>query len=114
VNRFFDTISQYGTADLKKLLMEVTVKKKKNIAFYFIMEGERSEEKRLVLSKCLLLCALKWRVTAKKNFGKLLEPTIFAQYLKELFIHFRENNILFSHLTDFNGEGEYHTVLIKL
>jgi hypothetical protein len=113
VNRFFDTISQFGSAELKKLLVEVKVKKTKNKAFYFILQGEPTEEKRLILSKCLLLCALKWRVTTKKNFGKPLEPSTFAQYMKEIFVHFREHKIYFSHLSDLNGEGEYHAVLIK-
>jgi hypothetical protein len=33
---------------------------------------------------------------------------------KGLFIHFHENNIFYLHLMDFNGEGEYHAVLIRL
>jgi hypothetical protein len=39
VNRFFDTISQYGAADLRKLLTEVTVKKKKIKLFILLWKA---------------------------------------------------------------------------
>ncbi len=56
VNRFFDTISQYGTADLKKLLTEVTVKKKK--IKLFILLWKVNEARRSVLSSASAYCCV--------------------------------------------------------
>ncbi len=102
--RFFDTIDKYGGTELKKLLFQHTTPLQSDRLFYFLLRGRKTEEKRLILSKCLLICALKWRVTTKKNYGKPLQPKTMAQNLKLLFATFRSKGIKFNHLNDFNGE----------
>lgn len=113
--RFFDTIEKYGGPQLQQLLQIITVNNgiEKDRLFYFMLRGQKTEPKRVILSKCLLLCALKWRVLTKKNNGKPLQPKTWAQQMKLLFSIFKKKRIQFNHLTDFNGEGEYHAVLKK-
>jgi hypothetical protein len=111
--RFFDTIEQYGGPQLKKLL---TIKTSSNLietdrVFYFLLRGKRTEQKIVILSKYLLLIALKWRNLSKKDFGKPLQPTTMAVLLRMLFSLFFSKAIRFKYLRDFNGDGEYHAVL---
>jgi hypothetical protein len=55
---------------------------------------------------------LKWHNNKKgKDFGKHLQPSSWEMKLKYLFSVFHRKNILYNHLTDFNGEGEFHSVL---
>jgi hypothetical protein len=60
-DRFFQTIKDYGGLAMSDLLIFVrhglTIDRK----FYFLVRGDRDETKRVIISKCLLLCALKWR-----------------------------------------------------
>ncbi len=81
--------------------------------FYFVLRGKKTEQKRIILSKCLLICALKWRNLSKKDFGKPLQPTTMAVLLRMLFSVFSHKGIRFKHLKHFNGDGEYHAVLRK-
>ncbi len=46
--------------------------------------------------------------------GELFQPSSMAQYLKEIFVDFKKKGIQYDHAKDFNGEGDYHTVLINL
>jgi hypothetical protein len=56
--------------------------------------------------------ALKWPNNKKgKDFGKPYQPSTWATKLKYLFSVFHRKNILFNVLTDFNAEGEFHSVL---
>jgi len=111
--RFFDTIDQFGGALLKPLLQFVDVKKIKERRFYVVLRGRRNEHKRVILSKCLLLCALKWRNQSKKHFGKQLQPETWATMLRTLFSIFKSKGILFKHTRHFNNDGEFHAVLKK-
>jgi hypothetical protein len=113
--RFFETIETYGGPQLLKLLPIITVNKgtERDRAFYFLLRGKRTEQKRIILSKCLLLCALKWRNNKKKYKGKPLQPRTMAQLLKVLFAIFRSKHIKYNHKRDFNGDGEFHAILKK-
>jgi hypothetical protein len=55
---------------MQPLLDEVEKNKIKEKRFYVILRGRRNKHKRIILSKCLLLLALKWRNQSKKDFGK--------------------------------------------
>jgi hypothetical protein len=80
--------------------------------FYIKLRGNKLEEKRLILNKCLVKVALKWRINIKgKDFGKPYQPSMWATKMKYLFSVFRRKKILFNVQTDFNGEGEFHPVL---
>jgi hypothetical protein len=68
--RFFDTIKKFGGPEMQPLLDEVEKNKIKEKRFYVILRGRRNKHKRIILSKCLLLLALKWRNQSKKDFGK--------------------------------------------
>jgi len=111
--RFFDTIDQFGGIEMKPLLEIVEVKKIHERRFYVVLRGRRNEHKRIILSKCLLLCALKWRNQSKKDFGKQLQPETWATMLRTLFSIFKAKGILFKHTRDFNNDGEFHAVLKK-
>jgi len=74
---------------MKPLLEIVEVKQIKERRFYVVLWGRRNEQKRIILSKCLLLCALKWRNQSKKDFGKQLQPDMWATMLRTLFSIFK-------------------------
>jgi hypothetical protein len=112
--RFFDTIEKYGGPQLKLLLEETTTKYEKERKFYFMLRGERQLAKQKILNKCLLLCALKWRQGRGKKKGELHQPQTFTQYMKQLFAVFKKKGINYCHQNDFNGEAEFHAVLVKL
>jgi hypothetical protein len=76
--------------------------------------GEKAKQKQIIVSKLLLLSALKWRVSVGPRKGELFQPSSMAQYLKEIFVDFKKKGIQYDHAKDFNGEGEYHAVLINL
>jgi len=60
----------------------------------------------------LIHIALKWCNNKKgKDFSKHLQSSTWDTKLKYLFCVFRRKNIQYNHLTDFNGEGEFHSVL---
>ena len=41
--------------------------------FFYILRGEKTAAKQLILSKCLILCALKWRkLHPPKEVGEIL------------------------------------------
>jgi hypothetical protein len=86
-NRFFDTIDKYGSPELKKLLVQHTTPFKSDKLFYFLLREKRTEEKRLILSKCLLICALKWRVTTKKKTRKTITTKDNGSKLKIIICH---------------------------
>jgi len=80
--------------------------------FYIKLRGEKTEEKKIILNKCLIHIALKWCNNKKgKDFGKHLQPSTWDTKLKYLFCVFRRKNIQYNHLTDFNAEGEFHSIL---
>jgi hypothetical protein len=112
-NRFFDMVEQFGGNEMKPLLEFVEVKKIKERRFYVILRDRRNEHKCIILSKCLLLCALKWRNQSKKDFGKQLQLDTWATMLWALFSTFKSKGILFKHTRDFNNDGEFHAVLKK-
>ncbi len=98
---------------MKPLLEIVEVKQIKERRFYVVLWGRRNKQKRIILSKCLLLCALKWRNQSRKDFGKQLQPDMWATMLRTLFSIFKSKRILFKHTRDFNNNGEFHAVLQK-
>lgn len=80
--------------------------------FYIKLCGEKTEEKQFILNKCLVKVALKWRNNKKgKDFGKYYQPSTWDMKLKYLFAIFHRKMIQFNQLTDFNGDGEFHSVL---
>ncbi len=85
--RFFKTIEKHGGPQLQKLLPIVTTNKctERERVFYFMLRGSKTEQKRIILGKCLLLCALKWRNIKTKDLGKPLQPRMMAQLLKVMF-----------------------------
>ncbi len=110
---FFDTVEQYGGEDLKKLVKVIVRKQISERRFYVILRGRRNEHKRIILSKCLLLIAIKWRNMSKRDFGKHYQPETWATMLRTMFAIFRTKDITFKHTRDFNGNGEFHAVLKK-
>jgi hypothetical protein len=88
--RFFDTIEKYGSQQLKLLLQETTSNFEKDKRFYFMLRGEKETPKQKILNQCLLLCALKWRISHGPKKGKLYQPQTFKQYLKQLFVVFKK------------------------
>ncbi len=111
-HRFFDTLDKFGGPLLRTLTKFAHDGFKKERLFYIKLRGDKSEEKRFILNKCLVKTALKWRNNKKgKDFGKPYQPSTWATKLKYLFSVFRRKNIMFNVLTDFNGEGEFHSVL---
>jgi len=110
--RFFDTVEKFGGPLLQLLTRYAQDGYKKERIFYIKLRGDKSEEKRFILNKCLVKVALKWRINRKgKDFGKPYQPSTWATKMKYLFSVFRRKNILFNVQTDFNGEGEFHSVL---
>ena len=113
--RFFNTIQDFGSTTLKELLTDIThdndgipTTEKR---FYYELRGTKNTAKHVILNKCLLLCAFKWRKTSPKaEVGQMLQPTTMDQYLKELFDLFHQKGIQYGYKTDFNGDGEYHSV----
>jgi hypothetical protein len=88
-DRYFQTIKDYGGQSMADLLVVVRHGLCIDRKFYFLVRGDRDETKRVIISKCLLLCALKWRnLKPGVNHGKFLRPKIMAQYLKMLFVTF--------------------------
>jgi hypothetical protein len=60
--------------------------------FCFLVCGDRDETKGIIISKCLLLCPLKWRnLKPGADHGKFLRPKPMAQYLKTLFFTLKKN-----------------------
>jgi len=112
-SRFFDTLDQYGGDGLRQLTLYHIDGFKQERIFYIKLRGERSEEKRFILNKCLIIIALKWRNCKPgiKSFGKHYQPSTWDTMLKYLFSMFRRKNIAYNYATDFNGEGEFHGVL---
>jgi hypothetical protein len=118
LERFFSTIEAFGSTAMKGLLQDYTydnggipTTEKK---FFYVLRGEKTAAKQLILSKCLLLCALKWRKTTEKEKGKMYQPSTFVQYIKQLFGKFHEKQIKYCYKADFNGDGEFHAVIKRL
>jgi len=110
--RFFDTIDRFGGPLLQQLTKYAMDGFKKERLFYIKLRGDKTEEKRYILNACLVKVALNWRNLKKgRDFGKHYQPSSWETKLKYLFAVFRRRNILFNHMTDFNGEGEFHSVL---
>jgi len=110
--RFFDTVYTFGGPLLQPLTLFCLDGFKKECLFYVKLRGEKTEEKRLILNKCLVKVALKWRNNKKgKDFGRHYQPSTWEMKNKYLFAIFRRKMIQFNQLTDFNGVGEFHSVL---
>jgi hypothetical protein len=111
--RFFETIEQYGNAELKKLLtMKVLSGMLPKCQFYTILCSLRTEQKCIILGKCLLICVLKWRNLTRKDYGKPLQPSTWDTNLKILFAKFHMEGIEFKHMKHFIKDGQFHTALI--
>ena len=118
LQRFFTAIEAFGSTALKELLQDITydiggipTTEKK---FYYVLQGGKTAAKQLILSKCLLLSALKWRKTSEKEKGKMYQPTTFIQYIKQLFGKFHEKQIKYCYKDDFNGDREFYAVIKRL
>jgi len=110
--RFFDTIDRFGGLLLQQLTKYAMDGFMRERLFYIKLRGDKSEEKLYILNACLVKIALNWRNLKKgRDFGKHYQPSSWETKLKYLFTVFRRKNILFNHMTDFNGEGEFHSVL---
>jgi hypothetical protein len=111
--RFFDTLDRFGGEQIRKLALFAQDGFKKERLFYIKLRGERTEEKRFVLNKCLVMIAFKWRNNRKHdtNYRSHLQPSTWEKLMKYLFSIFRKKNINYNFLTDFNGDGEFHSVL---
>jgi len=106
--RFFDTIEKYGGVHLKPLTLYAADGYCTERLFYIKLRGERTEDKRYILNKCLVKIALKWR---NASTGKHLQPSTWETKMKYLFAVFRNKNVNYNYATDFNGVGEFHAVL---
>jgi hypothetical protein len=114
--RFFDTIVKFGGAQLSQLALFSEDGFKPERVLYIKLRGEKNTSKHFILNKCLVKIALKWRNNDKKskNYGKHLQPSTWDTMLKNLFAVFRQKNIVYNHVTDFNGDGEFHSVLTTM
>ena len=115
-SRFFDTLENYGGDSLRQLTLYDLDEFKQERIFYIKLRGERCDEKRFILNKCLIKIALKWRnrKPGKKTYGKQYQPSTWETMLKYSFSIFRRKNIEYNYATDFNGEGEFHGVLATM
>jgi hypothetical protein len=110
--RFFDTIDRFGGSLLQQLTKYAMDGFKRERLFYIKLRGDKTAEKHYILNTCLVKIALNWRNLKKgRDLGKHYQPSSWETKLKYLFAVFRRKNILFNHMTDFNGEGEFHSVL---
>ena len=75
--------------------------------FYVEVCGEKNPSKKEIINECLKLCARRW----KRKDGNIYELTTWNTMLKVLFSHFRQQNILYNFMTDFNGTGDFHSIL---
>jgi len=66
-SRFFDMLEKFGGDQLKKLTSYANDGFKSERLFYILLRGEKMEEKRFILNKCLVKIALKWRNMKEKN-----------------------------------------------
>jgi len=122
-NRFFDTIEQFGGKEMKPLLEFIEVKQIKERRFYVILRGRRNEHKRIILSKCLLLYALKWRNqprrTLASNYSRIHELLCYALYFllsspKESYSSIRETSIMMvSYMLSSRNNGKMKLKLMK-
>ena len=86
LERFFNSKETFGSIAVKGLLQDISydnggipTKEKK---FFYVLRGEKTAAKQHILSKCLLLCTLKWRKTGGNDHGKMYQPTTIVQYIK--------------------------------
>jgi len=78
-HRFFDTLDKFGGPLLRTLTKFSHDGFKNERLFYVKLRGDKSEEKRFNLNKCLVRAALKWRNNKKgKDFGKPYQPSTWA------------------------------------
>jgi hypothetical protein len=115
--KFFDTIKEYGGTNLAYLLEIVpTVHsggRRHDHQFYNLCGGEPHDDKKFILNKCLILCALKWTIKQGDKKGVPLQPNTFETYMKTLFMILRDKGIRYRFEKDFNGKGEFHGVVIQ-
>ena len=72
--------------------------------FYDICKGDRSDEKRVILNKCML----KFFFTeGYKKDGELMQPNGFATKIRTLFSTFHQRGILYSATEDFKFTGGF-------
>jgi hypothetical protein len=111
---FFEIIDKYGGSELRKLTLFADDGFQKERVFYIKLRDERMEVKRFILNRCLVKIALKWRSTNKnsKDYGQHLQPSTWEKLMNDLFSIFWKTNINYFFQADFNGDGEFHAVLV--
>ena len=53
-------------------------------AFYKILSGPKTPDKKKKLEACLMLCSMKWTCLSGSRKGNLLEPVTFEKYMQKL------------------------------
>ena len=51
---------------------------------------------------------------AKQKNGKILESSIFVEYMKLLFNEFNEHDVHYNYLDDFSKDKEFHRMILKM
>jgi hypothetical protein len=117
-NRFFRTLLDYGGHRLQAFLQKETMDHGSgpigDYAFYRLLRGEKTPQKKKVLNAMLCLCGMKWYCLAGKDKGKRLQPNSFDKMMQLLSYIWKKKGILYNYKIDFNNKGEFHGVCINL
>ena len=118
--KFFETIRKYGGTGLQQLLHREPADYSGgtliDYRFFNVVGGEKDADKKYILNKCLVLCAVKYVVTTGPipQRGKPLQPSSFENYMKKLFYVLKEKGVKYWFKTDFNANGEFHGLTISV
>ena len=110
--RFFDTIDEFGTDGLKRLLVLEDDGLKCERLFYIKLRGERTQAKQVILNECLIYCAIKWTCLTGKRKGQVMESSSFEQNMRVLFRTFAQHGLQYDFRKHFNDNGEFHGAIM--
>jgi hypothetical protein len=110
--RFFETLENFGGVAMEKLSQLAPVNDGTGLfdrLFYLLLSGEKTERKRVIVDRCMVLIAQKWRkLSPPKEAGDPYQPSAWNKMMQQLFLVFRQKGMKFDFKKDFNGKGEFH------
>ena len=118
--KFFETINKYGGVALHTLLNRVPSNYSNGTIidyhFFNAVGGNKDDDKKWTLNKCLSLCAIKYVLVggSAERRGLPLQPNSFVQHMKLLFYVLNSKGIKFDFVKDFNKKGEFHGLVITV
>ena len=115
--RFFDTLVAFGGTALQPLTEMIPMDFGNGVvldrAFYRLMAGPKTPEKKKQIKACLMLCFMKWTCSTGARKGGLLEPATFDKYMQKLSYVWRDKGIQYNYKIDFNTRGGFHGLVIQ-